>query len=78
MNKMILIRKSKNYVHLNCTFRFIDVCIQHFFHLLNSLQDFASYTCSISNVCVPKLKQFTWASKITVLILDFSNAFLLE
>jgi hypothetical protein len=62
------IRRSRTYVHLSCTCCYVDVYNQHLFHLLHILQDSVSYTCNISNVCVPKVKQFARASKLEFLI----------
>jgi hypothetical protein len=67
-NKMIPLSRNRTYVHLSCTWCFVDVCNHHLVLLLHILQDSISNTCNISNVCVPKVKQFARASKLKFLI----------
>jgi hypothetical protein len=68
INKMILISKNRTYIHLTCTCYFVVIHYHHLLHLLNSLQVSVSDTSNISNVCVPKVKQFARASKLKILI----------
>jgi hypothetical protein len=67
-NKMIPLSKNKTYDHLSCTCCDVDGCNHHLVLLLHILQDSVSNTCNISNVCIPKVKQFARASKLKFLI----------
>jgi hypothetical protein len=65
---MILTSWSRTNIHLSCTCTFVEVYNHHLLHLLNILQGSVSLTGNISNVCVPKVKQFARASKLKFLI----------
>jgi hypothetical protein len=60
--------RSRTNFHLSCTWSFVEIYNHHLLHLLNSLQVSVSYTSNISNVCVPKVKQFARAPKLKFFI----------